>query len=378
MHLLKHPLLLAFFILLFACKNETKPQYESTSQEKKVLIKYAKGFEIEEKENYSVITLNDTWRGGKTSYQYVLYKNERPEGYENAAFIQVPIKKIACMSATHIAMLDKLNQLTSIVAMSEKSYVSNPKVVKLIAEGKIKEAGTYQGLNYEMLIDEKPDLIMLFGIDESSNKHINKLKELNLNVALNAEYMEAHPLGKLEWIKYMAAFYDMGKEADLVFNEIEKEYIELTQLTKEIKNKPTVFVGMPWNDAWYVPGGGSFVAQFFKDAGTNYLWSDNDERGSYAKSKEVILDEALNADYWLNVNSYTSLDAISGYDGKFKSFDAFKNKKVYNNDKRLNQQMGNDYWESGVVSPQIVLKDLIEIFHPEVLDHELYYYRQLE
>ena len=282
------------------------------------------------------------------------------------------------MSVTHVALIDKLNQLNSIIAISGLNFTSNPTIIDRIAANKIKEAGNYQILNYEMLVDEVPDVVMVFGIDQSSSANIIKLKELGLNVVLNAEYMELHPLGKLEWIKFMAAFYDMDDEANNIFNEIENEYIQLTSLTENVENKPSVFVGMPWNSVWHIPGGSSFIAKFFKDAGANYLWSNNDESGSYSKNKEVILDEAFDTEYWLNLNSYSRLDEVAAYDEKFKNFLAFKKSKVFNNNKRLNVNGGNDYWESGVVNPHIVLKDLIEIFHPELLEHELYYYQRLE
>ena len=364
-------------LILTSCNNQVETA-QKNEENNLVAVKYAKGFQIEDKTDYKVITLKDAWKGGKASYQYVLYKNEPPKGYDKATFIQVPIKKIVCMSATHIALLDKLNRLNTIVAMSGPDYVSNPKVKGLVASNKIKEAGNYQGLNYELLVDEKPDLIMSFGINESSSKQINKLKELELKVVLNAEYMESHPLGKLEWIKFVAAFYDMENEADSIFKNIETEYIELLGLTKNIKNKPTVFAGMPWNGVWQVPGGNSYMAHFFNDAGADYLWSKNKEKASYPKNIEVILDEALGADYWLNLNSYSTMNAITEYDQKYSKFSAFKKNQLYNNDKRLNSNGGNDYFESGPVNPHIVLKDLIEIFHPDILDHELYYYKKMK
>jgi iron complex transport system substrate-binding protein len=151
----------------------------------------------------------------------------------------------------------------------------------------------------------------------------------------------------------------------------------LTQ-TELLKDKPTVFVGMPWNGAWYVPGGKSFQAQLFKDAGAKYLWADNEEKSSLVKAKEVIIDVAFDANYWLNQNSYQSIADLVAFDEKFNSFSAIKNQDVYNNDNRSNALSGNDYSESGVVQPDVVLRDLIEIFHPELLDHELYYYRKLE
>jgi len=136
---------------------------------------------------------------------------------------------------------------------------------------------------------------------------------------------------------------------------------------------------MPWKGAWHVPGSQSFQAQLFKDAGASYLWAeDNESTSSLVKSKEVIIDKALDADYWLNLNAYRSITSIIAYDQKFSTFKAVQVKNLYNNDKRLNVSSGNDYWESGVVNPHIILKDLIKIFHPNLINHKLYYYQRIE
>jgi iron complex transport system substrate-binding protein len=374
--------LIVFFstiIIVVSCNSDVKKNSDQWIVDRnEVILKYAKGFEIQIREGFKIITLKDAWKGEKTTYQYVLYKDIKPEGYENAIFIKIPITRIACMSVTHVALLEKLNQLNSVVALSGRDNATSIIIKENVKKGKIKEAGNFQKLNYEVLVEESPDVVMTFGVDQTSNTNINKLKELGLNVVLNAEYMELHPLGKLEWIKFMAAFYDKEKEANQIFDEIEKEYLALAGLTKNVKQKPSVFVGMPWNGVWHVAGGKSFVAKLFVDAGADYLWSDNNEKGGYSKGKEVILDEALETEFWLNLNSYESLESIASYDERFKYFSAFKQKKLFNNNKRLSGSGNNEYWETGIVNPHIILKDLIEIFHPDILDHELYYYQELE
>jgi len=371
--------LLSLFIVVSCSSFEEKNPIKTNENIAKYLpIKHAKGFVIEEKLNHKIITLNGAWRGDETTYQYVLYKGKKPNGYPNATFIKVPIQTIACMSLTHIAFIEELNQINSIVALSGCDYVSSKKIKQKIDAGKIKEIGQYQSLNYELLLDEKPSILMAFGINESSNNGINKLKELGLTIVLNGEHMEPHPLGKVEWIKFVAAFYDLDELAEGVFEEIEKKYLALTALTKAVKKRPTVFVSLPFNGAWYAPGGATFTAQLFKDAGANYLWGNNEERGSFVKAKEVVLDEAFYADFWLNQSSAQSLSDILNVDEKFQNFKAVKEKNLFNYNKRLNTSGGNDYWESGVVNPHIVLKDLIEIFHPELIDHELFYYQKLE
>ncbi len=370
-----------FVPLLFACQSDTKEtnSAENTIQtSKKNEIKYAKGFTITQFQNYKLLTLKNAWVGDNTSFKYVLYNDDKPKGIDDAIFIKTPIKSIACMSLTHVAFIEKIGKENSIIALSGCDYVSSPKVNHRITTNLIKEIGQGQSINYEMLLEQAPDFIMGFGIDASSNSYINKLNSLGLSVVLNAEYMETHPLGKAEWIKFVAAFYGEDEQASIIFNEIEKEYLGLLELTQDLDEKPTVFAGMPWDGAWYVPGAKSFQVQLFKDAGARYLWMDNDEKSSLVKSKEIIIDEAYDADFWLNQNSYRDIASIVGFDEKFKGFKSVKLKQLYNNDKRLNTTAGNDYWESGVANPHIVLKDLIEVFHPNLIDHQLYYYRKLE
>jgi len=367
-------------IFFFSCKNDKTKDKEDFVVEESVQhdIKYAKGFSIETFSDYKVLTLSNAWKGEKTNFQYVLYRNEKPIGFEDAVFVKTPIKTIACMSLTHLAFIDKLNQNNSIIALSGCDYVSNLEIIDRIKTNKIKEIGQEQQLNYEMLIDDKPGLIMAYGIDESSKKNLTKMKEVGLSVVLNAEYMENHPLGQAEWIKFVAAFYELDREGDSIFSLIEKEYLELKKQVAKIENKPSVFLGMPWNGVWYLAGGESFQAQLLRDAGANYLWADNEEKSNFTIDKEVIIDKAIDADYWINLNSYTTINEVVAYDAKFSKFKSVKENQLFNNNKRLNILGGNDYWESGIINPQIVLKDLITIFHPEVLNHELFYYKKLD
>ncbi|MGB0886916.1 MAG: ABC transporter substrate-binding protein [Vicingaceae bacterium] len=379
---MKNIFFIAVLLLLVGCSSNSN---DSSLEEKKSIttnsinpVKYAKGFTIEQFKSYKVITLKNAWVAEATPFKYVLYKNTKPNNVEGDVFVKTPIKSIACMSLTHVAFLEKLGLENSIIALSGCDYVASSKIKKRIKNGAISEIGVDQNINYEMLVEKLPNFVMGYGIDASSNTYINKLKTLQIDVVLNAEYMELTPLGKAEWIKFVAAFYDEDVKANKIFNQIENEYLELLKITKNVTKNPTVFTGMPWNGAWYVPGAKSFQSQFFKDAGAQYLWLDNDEQASIVKDKEVIINDAFNADFWLNQNSYKSIAEVVEFDNKFKGFSAVKNKQLYNNDKRINSFSGNDYWESGVVNPQIVLKDLIKIFHPNLLAHELYYYRKLE
>jgi len=371
----------SLIILLLSCQADRGDEITTNNipnKSTKEEVKYAKGFSIVQYNNYKILSIRNAWVGDETTFKYVLYNDEKPLEIDDAVFIKTPINSIACMSLTHLSFIEKIGMEKSIVALSGGDYINSNKIKKLISDKSIHEIGNDQNVNFEMLIDKSPDIIMGFGVDASSNKLINKMNSLGLDVVLNAEYMEVHPLGKAEWIKFVAAFYNKDEEAALIFDKMESEYLSLLKLTEEIKDKPTVFTGMPWNGAWYVPGAASFQVQLFKDAGAQFLWMDNDEKSSLIKSKEIIIDEAYDSDFWLNLDSYRDVKSIVGFDNKFNGFNAVKKRSLYNNDNRLNGSLGNDYWESGVTNPHILLKDLIEIFHPDLLDHQLYYYRKLE
>ena len=375
---------ITFFILIscslfFGCDSSKEKNNTNNNSSLSIIeLNYAKGFEIQQAENYKVITLKNTWKGESTPYQYVLYKNEKPQGFEGATFIKIPIKSIVCFSLTHLAFIDKLAELNSIKGLSGCDYVSNETVINKIKNNEIKEIGSSQLVNYELLIDLKPTLVMTFGIDETANNQLNKFKTIGLNVVLNSEYMENHPLGKAEWIKFVAAFYDKDSLAEAIYNDIETNYNKLIAVVKRTDKKPTVFVGMPWNGAWYLAGGKSFQAQLFNDAGADYLWSENTETSSFIVDKEVIIEKALNADYWINLNAFNSVDEVTNVDAKLKAFRSVKSGNIYNNNLKVNTANGNDYWESGVINPHLVLADLIKIFHPNLIEHELVYYKRLE
>lgn len=370
---------LSITLLFYGCNSSV--EQENTKQEqvlKAVELNYAQGFEIQQAEDYKIITLKNVWKGETTPHQYVLYKNNKPEGFDNATFVKIPIKSIVCFSLTHVAFIDKLDELNSIKALSGSDYVSNQKVLEKIQTQQIKEVGSEQLVNYELLVELHPDLVMTFGIDETSKTKLNKLESLGQKVVLNSEYMENHPLGKAEWIKFVGAFYDKDSLANAIYNNIESEYQKLVELTQRIEAKPSVFVGMPWNGAWYLAGGKSFQAQLFKDAGANYLWAENTETSSFVVDKEVIFEKAFDADYWINLNAFNSITEVLTVHSKFAAFKSVKNKQVFNNNLKVNKASGNDYWESGVINPHVVLADLIQIFHPNLIEHELVYYKQLE
>lgn len=175
-------------------------------------------------------------------------------------------------------------------------------------------------------------------------------------------------------------FFNLEAEGETLFDDIAAQYNELTAMTADLEERPTVFTNTPYDGTWYMPGGNSFVAKLLADAGADYLWSDDESTGSLYLDFETVFERAADADFWVNAGGFWfSLDDALAEDERFEQFAAFQNGNVWSNNLALNEFGGNDYWEGGVANPQLVLADLIAIFHPDLLpDHQFVYYQQLK
>ncbi len=300
------------------------------------------------------------------------------------------------MSTTHVAMISSLGKTETIVGISGPDYISNPLLRSRINSGETLDVGADQALNYERIVSLRPDVIISYAVTAEISGMVKRFGELGIPVIVNADYLETEPLGKTEWLKFMAEFYEMENAADSIFEEVRGEYEKYRELVSlavdsstgsidistgqpaVMTGQPTVITGLPWKDAWYIPGGRSFAAAFFRDAGGDYLWSDMESREASPVNLESVFTRALNADFWINSGNALSLDDIRQTESRLEKLGPIQKNQVFNNTARLNPTGGNDFWETGVMEPHLILADLIRILHPEVLpEHKLKYYQQL-
>jgi len=347
----------------------------------KVTMTYAQGFTVEYHKNYKVVTVTRPWRKADTIFRYVLVQcgTPAPAGYKNAEIIQVPVKRIVALSTTYLPALVDLGLTDHLVGVGSFKYINSLRIRALVDTGLLTEVGSGARVNVERVVALDPDLIMTFGVGDPKRDAHPKLLEAGLKVVINAEYMEGTPLGRTEWIKFIALFFNAERDAKRVFHGIAQRYGAIRARAQNVARKPTVFSGSMYKGTWYMPGGHSYVAQFLRDAGANYLWRDDGSTGSIPLDFEAVFERAANAAYWINVGRAMGLQDLAKQDERYTRFKAYQEGRVYNNNKRLNRFGGNDYWESGLANPDIVLADLVYIFHPELLSqHDLVYYRRLK
>ena len=346
-------------------------------------IAHAKGFSIHKEGDLTVLEVNAPWPGAKKSFKYLLAPKERLATMRIAAgtydaVVGTPVDKMVLTSTTHIPAMEALGALGSLVGFPNPDLISSPLARKLVDSGQVKDLGMNEGINTEIVLSLAPDVVMGFGINDT-NRAYETLERAGIAVVYNGDWVEQTPLGKAEWIKFFAPFFQKEAEADRIFSEIETAYLEARKLAKKAEHRPTVLTGGLYKDVWHVAGGESWFAQFLKDARGNYLWADSPGTGGTGLGLEAVLVKAKDADIWLNPSSHTSYRALAAANPHHRQFKAFENRKVYSNAIEKGEKGGILFYELAPQRPDLVLRDLIHILHPELLpDHRLLFFKPLD
>lgn len=364
--LTKLTFLISFFILTGCKKNETEAVAEIKPAQN--YIEYASGLSIVKHEGYSVVTVSNPWPNANKNFTYVLTEKDAkiPDSLQSYTTIKVPLESVVVTSTTNIPFLEMLDVESKLTGFPHTDYISSEKTRALIDKGSVKNIGQNEKLNIEQLIELSPDLIVTFGVD-NNNPMLDNLKKSGLNVFIQADWMEQSPLGKAEWIKLYGALFGKEEKAKELFDKIVTSYNQAKKLIAEKSAISTVLYGSMYEDVWYVAKGNSWVAQFMKDAQANYLWANLEGTGSQGLSFEKVLDKAKSANFWIATGSVKSLDEFAKMNPHYSEFDAFKNKTIYTFEGKLGATGGTIYYETSPSRPDLVLKDYIKIFHPDLL-----------
>jgi iron complex transport system substrate-binding protein len=347
----------------------------------KVTVDAASDFTVDYYNNYKVVRVPTPWQGAKAPLVYVLVQcgTTAPVVKDATAIINIPVKSVVSLSTSFLPHLTSQNVLDKVAAVDTAAYTSNEAIVNGVKDGKIAEVGGGGGgtdINVEKLIDLKPELILSQRFSDD-DKSYPAMQQAHLPVVIDADFLDATPLGVAEWGKFISVFFNTEAIAQKTFSDVNDRYEKVATLAKSATTQPTVFVNTPYSGTWYMAGGKSYVATLIRDAGGKYLWADDTTTGSISLSLEEVLDKAVDADFWVNVFPTTQKDVLS-QDERLNQFAAFKNGQIYTNNARMNANGGSDYYEGGYANPDVILSDLVKIFHPDLLpDYKLYFYAQL-
>lgn len=324
--------------------------------------KYSDRFEILGSGDTVILKVKDPWQGAS--------------GKEFEYRITEPLERVVCMSSSHVGFLEALEQAQSrVVGVSGLKFITNTGLKAI-------DVGYDNNVNYEVLVGLKPDMIFVYEVSGENSSTVQKMRQLGLNVMYVADYLESSPLGRAEWIVFFGALTGQMERAVELFLQVERSYLatrhSVDSLLKTGVQPPKVMLNSPYRDVWYAPGDRSYMVQLITHAGAHYLAKGEDSDVSRPMALEVVYNLMRQADIWLNPSSDSSLAQLNRHNPRFKNLEVVKQKMVYNNNLRSTENGGSDFWESGPVRPDIILKDMVKIFHPSIMiDHEFYYHRQL-
>lgn len=371
-----------FWIVLFTTSCSPRSGNEVVTNEDNLSVtstQYAKRFHFQPTATGYQLNVYNPWQGAEDiSYSYRLDSTISKPVMGEEVTIPIPLKKVVCLSTTHLSFIDRLDELDAIVGVSGINLTSNKKIHNAYNQGSVVDVGYEQSLNHERIVVLSPDVVFAYGVGAEMTGYTQRLVDLGIPVVYIADYLENSPLGKAEWLKAFGLFFNQPEKADMLFSEIERSYNELKSVVQEEEQKPTVFLNLPWKDIWYLPGNDGFMAQYIRDAGGIYIMEHLSGSNSTPFSLEAVLSYVLKADIWINTGVAVNLDEILMELPLAKDFPAFLQGRIYNNNRRMESRGGNDFWESGVVNPHLILRDLVTIFYPHLYEYPLTYYQKLE
>jgi len=347
----------------------------------KAEITDAQNFTVEYFNNYKVVTV----QGSMETYQFVLVQCGTPapdsaDFPEGTQFIEVPAAGIVSLSTTFLPGIAQLGLAENVVGLDSLLYTSTPEIVERIEAGEIVEVSPNFELNTEIVLSLEPSLVMT---DDFDPARITTLTDADVFTAVNTDYLESKPLGRAEWLKFTALFYNREAEAESLYADIVTAYEDAKALAASVPQdaRPVVLVNTfsSFSDAWSVPGAQTYLGALIADAGGVVALAEEAPEGSALVSFESVYGAALDADIWL-LNTYAvgSLDDLAALDSRYVDFAAYASGNVWNNDADSNANGGNNYYELGVTSPHLVLQDYVAMFHPQLLpDHVFRFHRQL-
>ncbi len=364
-------------LMLVSCSGKrASTNFESSSVE----LKYAKGLKIEKGEDFTVVSIVNPWDTTTILQKYILVdsltdKTSLPKG----TVVNVPIKNVAIYTSVHVSIIEMLGKRDDISGVCEIQYIDSDTIQDRVARGIVADLGDSFAPNIEKIIDSGTEIVISSPFKDMGYAGVDKL---GIPIIESADYMENHPLGRAEWIKFYGLLTCKEGLANEIFASTEQEYLGLKDSVQKylsVNNlkKSTLLVEKNYGAHWFIPHGESCMGVIYKDAGCDYIFDYLKGTGSTPFAFEEVLDKAIHADYWLI--KYNSVDDMTYTSLResfplYAQFDAFKNKCIYgcNTGKK-------PFYEESPMNPQYLLKDMISIFYPNIFpDYQQRYFDPLK
>lgn len=367
------------FLGLTACDNgdsDTKEERRFDYYPSKIDIKYAEGFKVNYFKSYKVVDVLDNLDSNSVFKRYYLVEQgtKPPKMEGNSIMIRVPLTSVSCLSTTQISYLSVLNKVNSVSGVGHAAYVKDSIIKSQLEQGWTMEITRSGQIDKELVLESNTSILMANAFDALS---LSSLAQLDIPVIFSIEYLENSALARAEWLKFFALFYNAEKKATLYFNQIEEDYTKVKEKIEDLEVKPVIMFGSHYQGTWYVPGGESIIPNLFYDAGGKYVYEDQKTRTNVHIDSESLMDRISKIDKWGFVLSKegapTEEDFLGGDERMLKLAKEKEMEYFYCN------SFYCDYFGMANLQPDVILKDLGKIFHPELFpEHQFVYFQSFK
>lgn len=352
-------------LLFSSCGHTAQQATDELLPDSTITTTYATGFKIDYFPHYKRVTLLNPWQKGSVLATYYLVTDKNTQTPDASQTVRIPLTKLAVTSCTHFEFLALLNELHTVTGVCTPELIYNETIATAYAQGKLTTLGDAFNTNIERLLILQPDALMIASYNQQDD-NAKQLAKSRIPLLFNNEWTEQSLLGRAEWIKFVAAFYNKEAEACQLFDAMAERYNVAKQVAQAAQEKPTVLAGGNFKGTWYMPGGQSYMGRLFVDAGADYFYANDTTTGSLPLNFETVLNQFSDADIWLNAPVAT-LSELINMDERHKLFTSAQRGEVYGFWARTKPSGANDFWESAIVHPDLVLKDVIWALHPKLL-----------
>lgn len=357
--------ILAVYVFLLPVCSCTGGNSSHKGDYEEIPLRYSRNFRMEDTgEGCTIVSLRNPWDTTKTQAVYALVDKGRDipsDLRKDAIVLRTPLEKSVVYSSVHVNLLDELGAFSSISGVCDPQYILNPKALKAIEDGSILDCGNSMAPNMEKIIASRPGAVLLSPY-ENSNDNV-KFANTGIPVVLTADYMESTPLARAEWMRFYGRLFGKGAEADSLFAEVEKNYMDASKIALGEKKRPMVLFDLIYSNIWNVPTSGSVTGRLIEDAGGTNPFAEQTKAGSAQLSPEEVLVKAQNADIWLiryNEPKDFTLTKLADDNPMYQRFKAYKDGNVYVSDTST-----SGIFEDGSFHPDRVLKEMVRLIHPE-------------
>ena len=364
MAFLKNILATVFVAIFLVACNGSITREEATGE---VLTTQSQLLSIIDCDGTTIVEIKNPWKEGAVLKLFALVHRDSviPQNLPgNAELLRVPINSALVYSSVHAGVIDELGSIDAVTGVVDAEYYKIPEIVKGVKAGTVVDAGNSMAPTIEKIVELSPEAIFTSPFQNAGHGAIEKL---GIPIIECADYMETTPLGRAEWIKLFGELLCKRDEANAIYEEVERKYNALVAKTKNVEEKPTVISEMLIDGVWFLPGGRSYMAQMFADAGAAYPWSEDESTGSLQLDFATVYDKAYNADYWI-IKNYEPNFSLASLESRYplnKKFDAFSKGGVY-----VINTVETSFFEDFPFHPEMLLQEYIQLFHPETFEGE--------